>query len=167
MPLFFFSDPPHLIKKLRNNIRSSGFKEKNRRYTRTLHLDGKYILWDHIYSVYLRGIKRHLYVTDIRKAHVEIDRISKMRVKLAVETLSTKVANEMEACEKDATEQTRRYIRICEKFWKAFNDLRPLNTVDDGRISELDEVVKYFKDWGAWEEEGGGGGDCASKEQAC
>ena len=150
MPLFFFSDPPHLIKKLRNNIHSSGFKEKNRRYTRTLRLDGKYILWDHIYSVYLREIKRHLYVTDMRKAHVEIDRISKMRVKLAVETLSTKVANEMEACENDATEQTRRYIRICEKFWKAFNDPRPLNTVDDGRISELDEVVKYFKDWGAW-----------------
>ena len=84
MPLFFFFDPPHLIKKLRNNIHSSGFKEKNRRYTRTLHLDGKYILCDHIYSVYLREIKRHLYVTDIRKAHVEIDRISKMRVKLAV-----------------------------------------------------------------------------------
>ena len=80
MPLFFFSDPPHLIKKLRNNIHSSGFKEKNHRYTRTLHLDGKYILWDHIYSVYLRQIKRHLYVAD------EIDRISKMRVKLTIET---------------------------------------------------------------------------------
>ena len=56
----------------------------------------------------------------------------------------------MEACENDTTEQTRKYIRICEKFWKAFNDPRPLNTVDDGRISELYEVVKYFKDWGAW-----------------
>lgn len=63
--LFFISNPPHLIKKSRNNLHSSGFKEKNSRYTRSLFLHGKYILWDHIYSVYTREQRRHLYVTDL------------------------------------------------------------------------------------------------------
>ena len=49
-------DPLHLTKKLRNNLHSSGFTEKNRCYTQTLHLNGKYILWDHIYSVYTRDL---------------------------------------------------------------------------------------------------------------
>lgn len=150
MPLFFLSDPPHLIKKLRNNLHSSGFKEKNRRYTRSLFLHGKYILWDHIYSVYTREQRRHLYVTDLRKAHVEIDSMSKMRVKLAVQTLSTKVANEMQECEYEATEETRNYIKTCEKFWNVFNDPKPLNRIEDRRISQLDEVIKYFKDWKSW-----------------
>ena len=150
MPLFFISDPPHIIKKLRNNLHNSGFKDTNKRYTRTLHLNGKYILWDHIYSVYTREKKRHLYVTDIRKAHVEIDRISKMRVKLAVQTLSTKVTNEMEECENETTEQTRKYIKVCEKFWTVFNNPKPLKTIEDNRIVELDEVVKYFEEWRLW-----------------
>ena len=150
MPLFFISDPPHLIKKLRNNLHSSGFKEKNSRYTRSLFLHGKYILWDHIYSVYASEQRRHLYVTDLRKAHVEIDRMSKMRVKLAVQTLSMKVANELHECENEATEETREYIKTCAKFWNVFNDPKPLSTIEDSRISQLDEVIKYFEDWKSW-----------------
>jgi hypothetical protein len=49
-PLFFMSDPPHLIKKLRNNIYNSGYKEYSSRYTRCLLLNSKNILWEHIYS---------------------------------------------------------------------------------------------------------------------
>lgn len=116
MPIFFFSDPPHLIKKLRNNLYSSGHKSEHPRYTRSLFLRDKYILWDHIYSVYKRETQRHLYVTDMRKAHVTIDSVSKMRVKLAVDTLSLKVAQEMEACDKKTTEETRKYITMCQTF---------------------------------------------------
>lgn len=50
-PLFFISDPPHLLKKLRNNIYNSGHKDQSTRYTRCLLLNSKNILWDHIYSV--------------------------------------------------------------------------------------------------------------------
>ena len=84
MPIFFFSDRPHLIKKLRNNLHSSGHKSEHSRYSRCLFLRDKYILLDHIYAVYRRETGRHLYVTDLRKAHVTIDSVSKMRVKLAV-----------------------------------------------------------------------------------
>ena len=150
MPVFFLSDPPHLIKKLRNNIHSSGFKEKHSRYSRSLLVDEQYILWDHVYSVYTREQNRHLYVTDLRKSHVQIDSFSKMRVKLAVETLSSKVAAEMEASESEATVQTRRYIKNCDIFWKVFSDPTPLVNIDDKRIRELDSVMKYFEDWRIW-----------------
>ena len=81
--LFFISDPPHLLKKLRNNIYSSGFKSQNPCFTRLLQKNGKYILWDHIYFVYQRHRKRKLYATDLRRSHVNLDNLSNMRFKLA------------------------------------------------------------------------------------
>ena len=48
------SDPPHLMKELRNNLFNSGFKEKHRRFTMKMTSNGKYILWDHVSDVYNR-----------------------------------------------------------------------------------------------------------------
>lgn len=148
--MFFFSDPPHLIKKLRNNLYSSGHKSEHTRYTRTLFFKDNYILWNHIYAVYQRESRRHLYVTDLRKAHVTIDSISKMRVKLAVQTLSHKVVKEMEECDKEATKETRKYIQICETFWEIFNNPAPMKTPEDKRILQLNEVLDYFNTWEKW-----------------
>ena len=149
-PIFFFSDPPHLIKKLRNNLYSSGYKAEHPRYTRTLLFNENVILWNHIYAVYQRESRRHLYVTDLRKAHVTIDSISKMRVKLAVHTLSEKVAKEMEECDREATEETRKYIKACATFWNIFNDPAPMKTSSDKRMTELNNVLDYFTTWREW-----------------
>lgn len=126
MPLFFISDPPHLMKKLRNNIYNSGFKSQNVRFTRSLQKSKKYILWDHIYSVYQRDKKRRLYATDLRSAHVHLDNLSKMRVKLAVKTLSGTVRQDMATHENNATEMTQEFITMCEMLWHVFNDNKPL-----------------------------------------
>lgn len=67
-PIYFFSDPPHLVKKLRNNLYNSGFKDNSPRFTRTLTLNKQYVLWDHIYSVCQREKRRRLYATSLRKA---------------------------------------------------------------------------------------------------
>ena len=136
MPIFFYSDPPHLIKKFRNNLYNSGDKSEHARYTRTLLFKGKYILWDHVYSVYRRETQRHLYATDLRKAHVCINSVSTMWVKLAVETLSLKVVKEMEECNKQAT--------------SIFNDHTPIKKSDDNRLTELDAVVQFFQEWEIW-----------------
>ena len=51
-PLFFISDPPHLMKKLRNNIYSSGFKSQNPRYTRLLEKKQKeYYVGPHLFCL--------------------------------------------------------------------------------------------------------------------
>ena len=135
-PFFFMSDPPHLIKKLRNNIYSSGYKEISPRYTRCLLLNSKTILWDHIYSVYQREKDRHIYATDIRSSHVNLDSISKMRVKLAVQVLNSKFQKEIESCDPAVTESTRLFIYNCDKLWKIFNDTNPLSAATNPRIKE-------------------------------
>ena len=143
-PLFFISDPLHLIKNLRNNVYSSGYKEISPRYTRCLLLASKPIFWDHIYSVHQREKDRHIYATDIRSSHVNLDSISKMRVKLAVQVLNSKVQNEMESCEWN---QLELFIYNCDKLWKVFNDTNPLSSATDPRINELDNVIEFFNCW--------------------
>ena len=128
-PLFFISDPPHLMKKLRNNIYSSGFKSQNPRYTRLLEKNKKSIMWDHIYSVYQRDKKRRLYTTDLRSSHVHLDSLSKMRVKLAVHTLSSKVQADMAFHENNVTASTQEYIKMCETLWTVFNDNQPFHSI--------------------------------------
>lgn len=146
-PLFFLSDPPHLIKKLRNNIYKSGFKENSSRYTRCLLLNSKNILWEHIYSVYLRDKKRHLFSTDIRSSHVHLDSFSKMRVKLAVQVLNSKVQKDMAKYENDSTESTQKFILNCETLFNCFNDTEPLLSLEDRRIKALENVLRFFQNW--------------------
>ena len=146
-PIFFFSDPPHLMKKLRNNLYNSGFKDKSSRYTRAMKRNGKYILWEHIYAVFTREKKRSLFTTDLRNSHIHLDTLSKMRVKLAVQTLSSKVAGDMCKYENEATLSTQEYILNCEKFWKVVNDPKPIRYENDARITILDDVLAYFVEW--------------------
>lgn len=143
-PIYFFSDPPHLIKKLRNNLFNSGFKENHTRYSRTLKLNNKYVLWDHIYSVYEREKRRRLYATPLRRAHVQLDSLSKMRVKLAANTLSQNVAEEMRAHENNATQSTQEYICMCHDLWEVFDSRQPFTSLQDPRIATLDNIVTFF-----------------------
>lgn len=73
-----------------------------------------------------------------------------MRVKLAVHTLSEKVAAEMEECDGEATVETRKYIKACAKFWNIFNDTTPMKTSNDRRMAELENVLQYFTSWQEW-----------------
>ena len=146
-PLFFLSDPPHLLKKLRNNLYNSGHKDMCPRYTRCLSLDSKDILWDHVYSVYLRDKQRHLFSTDLRSSHVHLDSLSKMRVKLAVQVLNSKVQADMEKYEADITSSTQKFILNCETLWNVFNDTTPLSSETDVRLGKIEDVLDFFKKW--------------------
>ena len=143
-PLFFMSDPPHLIKKLRNNLYSSGVGEK---FARLLKRDGSYIIWKHVESVYEREKKRRARYCKISSAHVHLDSLSKMRVKLAVETLSKEVADDMAVYDHDNTHETQRYINICSELFKVFNSKQPLSSPEDGRLCTLQGAIEYFSSW--------------------
>ena len=146
-PLFFLSDPPHLVKKLRNNLYNSGHKDMCPRYTRCLSLHSKDILWDHVYSVYLRDKQRHLFSTDLRSSHVHLDSLSKMRVKLAVQVLNSKVREDMEKYEADITSSTQKFICNCETLWNVFNDTTPLSSETDVRLGKIEDVLDSFRKW--------------------
>ncbi len=147
LPLFFISDPPHIMKKLRNNIYNSGEKHISLRYTRYLLLHSKPILWNHIHSAHQRDKHRRIYSTDLRNAHVQLDSASKMRVKLAVQALNSKVKNDMERHDPIATESTQEFIANCETLWKVLNDNTPLSSSNDPRMTDLDNVIKFFDNW--------------------
>lgn len=72
-----------------------------------------------------------------------------MRVKLAVNTLSQKVADEMKAHENNVTESTQQYITMCHNLWQVFDDRRPISSVRDPRIDTLDTALSFFSDWKA------------------
>jgi hypothetical protein len=147
-PIFYMSDPPHLMKKLRNNLFNSGFKENHKRFTQKMMNNNNYLLWEHVRNVYKREQLRNLYVTDLRSSHINIGSLSKMRVKLAVQTLSKKVAGEMRMCDDDNTRATQEYISICDKFWSIFNSADPLHPgKDKEKLQTLDDVVTYFNNW--------------------
>lgn len=143
-PLFFMTDPPHLIKKLRNNLNSSGVGEK---FARLLKRDGSHIIWKHIESVYDREKKRRARFCKLTSAHVNLDSLSKMRVKLAVETLSREVADDMAVNDNDNTHETQMYINISSDLFKVFNSKQPLFSPDDGRLCILQGAIEYFSSW--------------------
>ena len=142
------SDPPHLIKKLHNNIYKSGFKENSSRYTRCLRLNSRNILWEHIYSVYFKDNQRHLFSTNIRSSHVHLDSLSKLSVKLAVQVLNSKVQKDMENYENDVTQSIQKYILNCETLWNCFNSTEPLTSLEDTQIQALDDVLLSFSEIG-------------------
>lgn len=72
--------------------------------------NGKYLTLDHIYAVFNREKKHSLFGTDLRHCHLDLDSLIEMRVKLAVLTLSSKVAADMSKFENDATSSTQEYI---------------------------------------------------------
>lgn len=143
-PLFMLSDPPHLIKKLRNNLSSSGFSEK---CPRLLKNDGSLILWQHVEAAYEREKCRRARYTKLTSAHVNLDNLSKMRVKLAIETLSREVADDMAVNDNDNTSGTQIYINICCDLFKAFNSKLPLSSVDDERLHTIEGAMHYFISW--------------------
>ena len=55
--------------KITTQLVQLGFKEKHRRFTRTMKNNGKHILWEHVNDVYTREKRRSLYVTGLHCSH--------------------------------------------------------------------------------------------------
>ncbi|CAC5385467.1 unnamed protein product [Mytilus coruscus] len=138
------SDPPHLIKKLRNNIHSSGHKECHKR---TVKLEGKEIIWEHFVSVFKRECKRVLPITKLNADAIYLNNFSKMRVNLAVHTLSNAVAKEMEENENEVTKATQKYIKVSSRIFEILNSEEPVKEETDPRIAELVEINEWFFQW--------------------
>ncbi|XP_050412327.1 uncharacterized protein LOC126827139 [Patella vulgata] len=91
--IYFISDPPHLLKTVRNNLSTSG-SNKN---TRFLSKNGKNILWKHIVDVYNKDIQNELSRASILTYnHIHLNSYSVMKVNLAAQVMSMSVAKIME-----------------------------------------------------------------------
>ena len=72
-------------------------------------------------SVFSRESKRTLPVSKLNSDAIYLNNFSKMRVNLAVNTLSQNVAVEMEENENEVTKSTQEYIKYCSSLFNILN----------------------------------------------
>eukprot|EP00111_Clytia_hemisphaerica_P020420 TCONS_00060169-protein len=93
--IYFFSDPPHLMKTTRNNLENPHANKKSRNVV----FDGKEMGWHQILDLYDWDLGPSRYCFGIRfghklrHEHIKLDPRSRMRVNLAAQVLSCTVAD--------------------------------------------------------------------------
>ena len=130
-PIFWLSDPPHMIKKLRNFIIS----QKG-----SLKFHGFDISLQHLMDVAERGL------TKMSFKHLFLTSRNKMSVKRAVETCCSEVADDIMLHSKfgfQATVMTRMYLRKVAQYFKIMNSI----SLDKDDIRKLLQVLLFFKRW--------------------
>ena len=130
-PIFWLSDPPQMIKKLRNFIISQN---------RHLCLQGFQISLSHLMEVAERGL------TKLSYKHLFLTSRNKMSVKRAVETCSSDVADDMMLHSKygfQETLMTRMYLRKVAKYFRIMNS----TSLEQDALPHLLQVLLFFKRW--------------------
>lgn len=155
--IYFFSDPPHLVKTARNNLANSGSGSNTRR----LWNNGKCLLWKHIVDLYEADrVNMVRTMPKLTNEHVYLTSYSKMRVNLATQVLSETVSKVMMAYSTPETHETAIFLSMMDKFFDCCNSrpdaslhkrkpfLAPYTSLDDSRFDFLKNTfLKYFADW--------------------
>lgn len=130
-PIFWLSDPPHMIKKLRNFIISQN---------RHLTYGDFEINLQHLMDVAERGL------TKLSFKHLFLTSRNKMSVKRAVETCSSEVADDIMQNSKFGFKETvitRIYLRQVASYFRIMNS----TSLDPKGIHHLLQVLLFFKRW--------------------
>jgi len=159
--IYFFSDIPHLLKTLRNNLLHSGSEG----HTRFMFKDGGHILWKHIKDYYMEdSLSCYRHLNKITPDHIFLTSYSKMNVKLAAQLLSSKVATTLKEYGDDETQETAVFCELVDKWFDCGNvrhpdehkrnikpDQKPFESLTDARFDWLEnKFLKYFQDWLKW-----------------
>ena len=143
-PFFTFSDPTHIVKKLRNSLAHSGF---GRTYSRLLKIDGKYATWDQVKNVFTRDARRTLWCTPLREEHIALNNLTKMRSRLAYDVFDSRVEQEMLRHDADDTVSVRAYLSNVRKIVDVFQSHDRLCDSNDPRLACLQEALDFFVQW--------------------
>ena len=158
--IYFFSDPPHLLKTARNCLANSGAG----RCTRYMWNNGMFLIWEHIYQIYKEDVDCGLHLLPkLTYEHVKLTPYSVMNVKLAAQVLSSSVSAVLEQFGDPGAAGTAKFCRIMDQFFDCMNVrnkeehvtkgkpfLKPFDSADDERFTWMvDTFLKYFHDWQA------------------
>ena len=143
-PIFYISDPTHLIKKMRNNLSKSGYSPSS---TRVLTLNGQSMLWSQIRAVYDRDKCRPLHYTPLREEHVQLNSFSRMRSRLAFDIFNKRVEEEMKSCQEDETKAIREFIGRVRTIIEVFCSNEKLGTALGDLPKKLMDTLNWFREW--------------------
>ena len=130
-PIWWLSDYPHMIKKLRNFIVNPDGQ---------LQMQGKRITVNHLIAV-SRG-----QMTKLNWKHIKLTPRTKMSVKRAVTVCSHDVAVDIlrGPLPPEETVGTRTYLKQCHKLFQIFNNN---SEVDPAYYTQLISIMKWFDNW--------------------
>lgn len=157
--VFFISDPPHLMKTLRNNLENSHRNINSRNLMR----NGKSLSWMHIVDLYDWDLGMNRAALGLRMLHklkdehIKLTPQHRMSVKYAVQVLSNSVAAALKMQADQSTSETIRFIEMFDKAFDCLNVTRvkrndkpyrqPFRDINDQRFDFLMSVVHYLEDW--------------------
>ena len=151
--IIFIMDPCHLIKKIRNSLLSSGYKEH---HNRVLTIESCTITWQMWIDAYHwdRNSNPFPIHHKLSDEHLFPNGAQKMRNKLAFETLNDDMYNLMKEYQKSlckaGNEALSGAIHLLEqtKFLVSFfTDDRPIKDMGDERLRQLTQAYNWFKSW--------------------
>ena len=148
-------DIKHVFKKIRNGLESSRTANKTGK-GRYLLANGSPITWDYWVNAYhynleQGGIRVHPRLT---KEHIELSTTNKMRNHLATDVLDHNMFYLMKACQASSNEP-KVYDAVVTllghtaKLVEVFDDPRPIASVEDTRLNDISDSLKFFNDWEA------------------
>ena len=156
--IYFFADPPHLMKTARNCLAKSGAGKSSR----LLWNDGMTMLWSHISDLFYEDLDCGLkLLPKLKYDHVKLNPFLVMNVKLAVQVLSESVGKVLQKFGPPQAEGTAHFCLMMDKFFDCLNVrntkectikrkdfLKPYSSIQDERFSWLRETfLNYFEKW--------------------
>lgn len=160
-PIYFICDPVHLLKTTRNNWENSFWRNK----TRKLRNNNMWISWLQLIDAFESDINDsnasglrllHKLTAD----HLFLNPYLRMRVYLAAQVFSNRVATAITIQGKAGTEETAKFVQTMNDFFDCLNANRVFTKFEfksvyrsplDGRLTWLEgEFLKYFQDWQEW-----------------
>ena len=121
-PIFFLSDPPHLIKKLQNQLFNSGTKEHE---TRLMKRGEKLLVWKHIEEVQATDQAGPLRTTPLTCENTDLDSVRKMKNRLAYDVFDPSVAAHLARRSNEETSATQEYVRQGTALRQTFQSTEP------------------------------------------
>ncbi|XP_019629354.1 PREDICTED: uncharacterized protein LOC109473763 [Branchiostoma belcheri] len=150
----FIMDPPH-IKKLRNNLEKSTMTGT----ARSFKVGGKHILWSHLKESYLHdktNARAPVTSSKIKDGHFQLTPATRMRNHLAADVFSNDMLELLDNYQEfkkdqkgdlDSMSKTREYLVAGNVFVRTFANTKPIRTMDDPRLVQLDGALQWFLDW--------------------
>ena len=144
--IWFFSDPPHLIKTARNSLYKSG-SARNSRY---MWNNNKHLLWSHIANLYHEDTECDLnYFPNLTNDHISLNAYSIMNVKLAAQILSTTVGNTILDFGPDEAKETGNFCLLMDSFFDCCNVRNKKEYMSKRKSFHWlkNTFLQYFADW--------------------